>query len=130
MKVETDAGIQTRMFYFKDPKGQGGDWQGVSAASWDIIGGGRGGPVRGGSMKVVTTKLKPGYIRRNGVPYSANAVLTEYFDRTNEPGGESHLIVTTTVEDPAYLAQPYLTSTPFKKQADASGWNPTSCAAK
>jgi len=33
-------------------------------------------------------------------------------------------------QDPAYLAQPYLTSTPFKKQADASGWNPTPCAVK
>jgi hypothetical protein len=84
MKVETDAGEQTRMFYFKDPKGSGGDWQGVSSASWDVIGGGRGGPVRGGSLKVVTTKLKAGYLRKNGVPYSDKTVLTEYYDRTND----------------------------------------------
>jgi len=130
MKVETDAGTQTRMFYFKDPKGQGNDWQGVSAASWDIIGGGRGGPVRGGSLKVVTTKLKAGYLRKNGVPYSDKTVLTEYYDRTNEPNGDSWLVVTTVVDDPTYLNQPFITSTHFKKQADQSGWNPTPCSAR
>lgn len=130
MKVETDAGTQTRMFYFKDPKGAGNDWQGVSQASWDVIGGGRGGPVRGGSLKVVTTKLKAGYLRKNGVPYSDKAVLTEYYDRTNEPNGDSWLIVTTIVDDPMYLNQPFITSTHFKKQNDQSGWNPTPCTAR
>jgi hypothetical protein len=131
MKVETDAGTQTRLFHFAgSPAGPGGDFQGSSVASWDIIGGGRGGPVRGGSLKVVTTKLKAGYLRKNGVPYSANTVLTEYYDRTNEPNGDSWLIVTTIVDDPMYLNQPFITSTHFKKQADASGWNPTPCAAR
>ena len=130
MKVETDAGTQTRNFYFKDPKGAGGDFQGVSQASWDVIGGGRGGPVRGGSLKVVTTKMKAGYLRKNGVPYSDKAVLTEYYDRTNEPNGDSLLVVTTIVDDPMYLNQPFITSTHFKKQADQSGWNPTPCSAR
>jgi len=131
MKVETDAGTQTRLFHFSgSPVGPGGDWQGSSAASWDVIGGGRGGPVRGGSLKVVTTKLKAGYLRKNGVPYSANTVLTEYYDRTNEPNGDTWLVVTTVVDDPMYLNQPFITSTHFKKQADASGWNPTPCAAR
>jgi hypothetical protein len=131
MKVETDAGTQTRLFHFAgSPAPPGGDFQGSSVASWDIIGGGRGGPVRGGSLKVVTTKIKPGYLRKNGVPYSANTVLTEYYDRTNEPNGDSWLIVTTIVDDPMYLNQPFITSTHFKKQADASGWNPTPCAAR
>lgn len=130
MKVETDAGTQTRLFHFNgSPAGAGGDWQGASAASWEIIGGGRA-PVRGGSLKVVTTKIKAGYLRKNGVPYSANAVLTEYYDRTNEPNGDSWLIVTTIVDDPMYLNVPFITSTHFKKQADASGWNPTPCAAR
>lgn len=131
MKVETDAGTQTRLFNFSgSPASPGGDWQGSSAASWDIIGGGRGGPVRGGSLKVVTTKIKAGYLRKNGVPYSANTVLTEYYDRTNEPNGDTWLVVTTVVDDPMYLNQPFITSTHFKKQADASGWNPTPCAAR
>lgn len=130
LKVETDAGTQTRLFYFGPPRSQGGDWQGVSTASWDIVGGGRGGPVRGGSLKVVTTKMKAGYLRKNGVPYSANTALTENYDRTNEPNGDSWLIVQTIVEDPANLNQPFITSTHFKKQADGSGWAPSPCSAR
>ncbi len=141
LKVETDAGTQTRIFYFGVPRGEGGDWQGVSQASWEfmpgaivVTDGGRAGlgqrDRRGGSLKVVTTKFRSGYLRKNGVPYSANAVLTEYFDRVNEPDGDSHLVVTARVEDPTYLAQPFLMSEHFQKQADASGWNPTPCLAK
>jgi hypothetical protein len=74
--------------------------------------------------------MKPGYLRRNGVPYSANATLTEYFDKIDEPNGDSYLLVTTTVEDPTYLGQPYLTASHFKKQANAAGWNPSACTAK
>ena len=130
LKLEADAGTQTRLFYFGAPQSQGGDWQGVSQASWDVIPGGRGGNVLSGALKVVTTKLRPGYLLRNGVPYSANAALTEYYDRVDEPSGNSYLVITTTVDDPAYLTQPYLTSTHFRKQADASGWNSTACAAR
>ena len=129
LKLETDAGMQTRTFSFGSAQGQGGDWQGVSQASWDMIPAGRG-QTPAGSLKVVTTRLKPGYLRKNGVPYSANAALTELYDRVNEPGGDSYLVITTTVEDPMYLNQPYLTSTHFRKQVDASGWSPTPCAAK
>src|SRR2546422_287831 len=139
LKLETDAGTQTRLFYFGPPQSQGGDWQGVSTASWDYLPAAvtdtlapnRNQPDRqAGSLKVVTTKFKPGYLRKNGVPYSANAVLTEYFDRVTEPNGDSYLVVTSTVEDPTYLNQPLLLSTPFKKQADGSGWKPTPCTAR
>jgi len=130
LKLETDAGMQTRMFYFGTPQSQGGDWQGVSQASWDIVAAGRGQKPNGGSLQVVTTKFKPGYLRKNGAPYSANAVLTEYYDRTEEPNGDSYLVVTTEVRDPMYLTQPYQTSVHFRKQADASGWNPTPCSVK
>jgi hypothetical protein len=74
--------------------------------------------------------LRPGYLRKNGVPYSGNAVLTEYFTRTQETNGDSWLIVTSIVEDAQYLQQPFITSTHFKRQADASGWNPAPCTAK
>ena len=130
LKLETDAGTQTRLFHFGAPQGQGGDWQGVSQASWDTIPGGRGGGQMSGALKVVTNKLKPGYLLRNGIPYSANATVTEYYDRIDEPSGNTYLVITTTVDDPMYLTQPYLTATHFKKQADASGWNPTPCAAR
>jgi len=135
LQIDTDAGKQTRELHFgaePAPTGEAG-WQGYSAASWDSPGGrggGRGGPPAGGSLKVVTTHMKPGYLRKNGVPYSGNAVVTEYMDRTNEPDGLSYLIVTTIVDDPQFLTQPFVTSTHFKKQADAAGWNPTPCEAR
>ena len=81
-------------------------------------------------MKVVTKGMKPGYLRKNGVPYSADAVITEYFDRFDLPGGDALMVVSTEVVDPAYLSQPFWTSTHFKKQRDATGWNPTPCTAR
>ena len=136
LKVEADAGTQTRLFHFGAPQGQGGDWQGVSTASWDRSLSPLGfqffgaPPSSGGSLAAVTTKLKPGYLRKNGVPYSANAVITEYWDRLDVPQGDSLLVVSAEVVDPTYLAQPFWTSTHFKKQSDASGWNPTPCSAR
>jgi hypothetical protein len=134
MRIDTDAGTQTRMFHFgaATPAGGALQWQGDSAAAWEIAGGGRGrgGPPAGGSLKVTTTHMRPGYLRKNGVPYSGNAALTEYYSRTIEPNGDSWLIVTTVVDDPQNLNQPFVTSTHFKKQADASGWNPSPCSAK
>jgi hypothetical protein len=137
LKIETDTGSQTRLLHFDGPKGEGGDWQGVSVAQWDypqspIPARGRGpaGAAAGGSLKVVTTRLRPGYLRKNGVPYGPNTVLTEYFDRFDVPGGESLLVVSQEVVDPENLATPYWTSTHFKRQSDASGWNPTPCSAR
>jgi hypothetical protein len=129
LKIEADAGQQTRTLHFAPASDAGGNWQGVSNALWEMVPAGRGTtPV--GSLKVITTHLKPGYLRKNGVPYSANATLTEYFDRVNELNGDAYLVVTTTVEDPVYLAQPFLTASHFRKQADAKGWNPTACSAR
>ena len=134
LRIDTDAGTQTRLLHFGAPHPPAeASWQGYSAAEWDIIAagrGGRGGPPSGGSLKVMTDHLKAGYLRKNGVPYSANASVEEYFDRTMEPDGNSYLIVTTIVTDPMYLTQPFITSTHFKKQADAAGWHPTPCEAR
>jgi hypothetical protein len=137
IKLETDAGMQTRAFAFRTPRTPSGGWQGVSVAGWDratSVMGARGffaaAPPPGGSLKVVTTGMKPGYLRKNGVPYSASAVMTEYFDRLDLPNGDALLVVSTELVDPAYLTQPFWTSTHFKKQSDASGWNPTPCSAR
>ncbi len=130
LKVETDAGRQTRLFHFDAAKaGPGGDWQGASVANWDVEAGARG-PLPGAGLRVFTTHIKPGYLRKNGVPYSGDVRLTEYYDRVNERDGDTWLIVKTIVEDPAYLTVPFITSTHFKKQADAAGWNPTACTAR
>jgi len=101
LTLETDAGTQTRTFTFGRTPAGAGTLQGASAATWDqpraIFASpipNRGGPqVRGGSLKVVTTNMKPGYLRKNGVPYSANAVMTEYFDRLDVPGGAQNFAV-------------------------------------
>jgi len=132
MKVETEAGSQTRLFTFGAQPQQPAGWQGTSAAFWQPAGGGggrRGGgaPGRGGSLRVVTTNLKPGYLRRNGVPYSANARLTEYYNRANEANGDAFLVVTTLVEDPTYLNTRWVTSTHFKKVPDTTPWTPGPC---
>jgi hypothetical protein len=127
LKIETDAGLQTRLLHFDATKaGAGGDWQGASAANWDVEAGARGA-LPGAGLRVITTHIKPGYLRKNGVPYSANVQLTEYYDRVNEGNGDSWLIVKTIVVDPEYLTVPFITSTHFKKQADSTGWNPTPC---
>jgi hypothetical protein len=132
LKVEAEAGTQTRMFVFGTPPAASGDrtWQGQSAAQWQFPGGRRAGGAGGfGSLKVVTTRIRPGYLQRNGVPYSENAVVTEFFNRTRETNGDQWLIVTTTVEDPQYLAARWTRSSHFKKLPDGAAFNPQSCDA-
>ena len=166
LKIETDAGTQTRLLHFAGTPGGDPSWQGYSAAVWELAGGapGRGGPPppapaggtvtppaggaaapaaggpgrggrggaappRGGSLKVTTTRLKEGYLRKNGVPYSENAVVTEYFDRHTESNGDEWFTVTTIVDDPKYLGQSFITSTHFKKEANGSKWSPSPCKA-
>jgi hypothetical protein len=135
LKVEADAGTQTRIFKFdKLATKNEPSWQGDSIAQWETPGG-RGGGGRGaanaprtGALKVVTTNLKAGYLRKNGVPYSEDATVTEYFDLATERNGDVLLVVTSIVDDPKYLRQPFIVSSQFKKQPDAKGWDPTPCS--
>ena len=135
LKLETDAGTQTRLFRFDaSPAGKSEpSWQGDSTARWESLPAGRGGggvvaAPTGGWLKVTTTNLKAGYLRKNGVPYSEAAALTEYVDLGTLPNGPQILVVTSIVEDSKYLTQPFIVSSQFKKQADASGWEPTPCS--
>jgi hypothetical protein len=84
-------------------------------------------PPARGSLKVVTTNLRPGYLRKNGVPYSERAVVTEYYDRYTMFGND-YLQVVTVVTDPMYLTTPFVVSNQFKREPDASKWNPTPCS--
>jgi hypothetical protein len=74
--------------------------------------------------------MKPGYYWHNGVPYSGNAVMTEYFRVQKLPDNSQWLVFSEMVEDPEYLTQPYIVTYDFKKMADGSKWNPTPCSAK
>jgi hypothetical protein len=147
LKIETDAGTQTRMLYFDGRAATGPrTWQGHSNATWEFAGqqggadrnnipSGRGrsgaeprNSSQGGSLKVVTTNVRAGHLRKNGVPYSENASIEEYFDRLTYPNGDVILMVRTAIEDPLYLQLPFLTSSNFKRERDGSKWKPTPCA--
>jgi len=131
LKIETDAGRQTRLLRFGAVPDSGEpSWQGVSRAQWLPQGGGFGRPPTGGSLKVVTTTLKEGYVRKNGVPYSEKTVLTEFFDILQEPDGSQWLVVKTIIDDPVYHSESPITSSNFRKQNDRAGWDPQPCTAR
>ena len=104
LEIQADAGRQTRLLHFGAPPAVAAEpsWQGTSVAEWLLHR--SGAQVVNGSLKIVTTGAKAGYLRKNGVPYSANAVVTEYFDLLEHPDDSKWLVVKTIVEDPQYLA--------------------------
>jgi hypothetical protein len=142
LKIETDYGQQVRLLHFtgQPAADMKPSWQGYSAARWEPggqvdpsaipLGVGSRIPPRSRSMTVVTTNLRPGYLRKNGIPYSAKTTLREYYDLFTEPNGDTWFMVMTIVDDPVYLRRPFVTTTHFKKQADASGWSPEPCTAR
>ena len=121
LRVDSDAGMQTRLFHFNSQPSVPGErtWQGYSTAQW-----------QGSALKIATTNMRSGYLRKNGVPYSENALVTEYFDVAPLPGGGQVLLITTVVDDPQYLRLPFIVSSQFKKEADGSKWDPAPCTAK
>jgi hypothetical protein len=141
LKLETDAGQQTRLFRFAPPGGTAvtsameRTWQGSSTAEWVKqpqsrglgFGGRSGAGASGGTLKVVTTQMKAGYLRKNGVPYSEDATVTEYYNRHSGPGDLEWFTVTSVVEDPKYLTQPFITSSSYRREADNSKWKPSPC---
>ena len=142
LRIDADQGTQTRLLHFGGtaPASEPATWQGYSAAQWEKPVRGSGSPqsglgatregANGRSLEVVTTHLRPGYLRKNGPPYSANVVLKEFFDVSNERNGDTWFAVTTIIEDPQYLAEPFVTSTNFKKERDGATWSPTPCSAR
>ena len=147
LRIDTDAGMQTRLLHFSteghrpllsmmlDGANMESSWQGYSVAEWENILIDRQTnliaytrtALPGGTLKVITTQLKEGYLRPNGVPYSDGAVLTEYFNRFTTPDGNEWFVVTSIVDDPKYLLTPYVTSSHFRREPDDSKWNPTPC---
>ncbi|HEY9462560.1 MAG TPA: hypothetical protein VIR54_05685 [Vicinamibacterales bacterium] len=127
LRIDTDAGTQTRLLRFTARASSSQSrpsWQGKSSARWERV----AAPDRGGSLRVVTTNMLPGYLRKNGVPYSERATVTEHFDVAPLPDGGTLLLVTSIVEDPVYLNGPYVVSPHFRKEPDGSKWDPTPCS--
>jgi hypothetical protein len=151
LRMDTDSGTQTRLFHFggSAPSNDPPSWQGYSLATWEgdervDTRDGQGGPIQDAAgklipgrvthqadyLKVVTSNLRPGYLQKNGVPYSANVALEEDFDTFPDPySGNTWLTVTAVINDPQYLIEPLFTHAHFKKLPDNSGWDPTPCRA-
>jgi hypothetical protein len=147
LKIESDAGQQTRLLQFarpgaplvmSPPPGTPRTLQGYSVAEWLRAGGAQdaflersvgaaGGTQRWGSLKVTTRNMSQGWLRRNGVPYSENTVVTEHFTRFTHPEAGDWFVVTTIVEDPTYLTQPFITSSNFRKEPNDAKFSPSPC---
>ncbi|MAM70959.1 MAG: hypothetical protein CMP91_07465 [Gammaproteobacteria bacterium] len=143
LKIEYDNGEQTRLLHFDETPAADTErsWQGHSIAEWVRaetfargigffgVGGGLGDIT--GPLQITTTRLREGYLRKNGVPFSENAVLTEYivWRRDTETGDEWFSLVSA-VDDPQYLRGLYIRSSEFRKEADDSMWSPRPCSAR
>jgi hypothetical protein len=127
LKLEYEAGNQTRLFHFGSSSAPAAppSWQGVSVAEWKYT----AVPPRSGELKVVTNHLRAGYLRKNGVPYSANTTMTEYYHRMTTPNGDAWLTIVSQVTDPENLPQPFVLSTHFKKLPDGAAFTPEPCSA-
>ncbi len=132
LKIDTDAGMQTRLLRFKpaaEDASQAPSWQGYSAAQWLL----HPRPAAAaqapsfGSIEVVTDRMLPGLLRKNGIPYSSGARMTEYWEVDSEADEVQWLIITTELEDPEYLRGTYIFNSIFRKEADGSGWDPAPC---
>ena len=141
LKVESDFGMQARLFHFGDHKSSAGPatWQGDSAAAWELSRGagmaagrgrdnGRG--TRFGDLKITTTHVRPGYLRKNGIPYGANVRVTEYWDWVKDPDGVGRIMITQQIDDPEYLFRSWVATYNFKQEPNAQKWNPTPCSSR
>ena len=113
MLIRLELEAQERRIYLDGRPWPGGEltWQGHSV-----------GYVEGDALIVTTTHMKPRYIRRNGVPHSEDAVMTEYFVVTG-----AYLTLTTVIDDPLYLTEPLVRSVSFKRLADDYEWADYTC---
>jgi hypothetical protein len=73
-------------------------WGGFATGKWD-----------GDMLTVTVTHLKEGYIRRNGLPRSDKATVTEHWIRHGD-----FLTIVTIVNDPVYLTEPFIRSTDYQ----------------
>ena len=63
----------------------------------------------GNTLKITTTHLKTSYLRRNGLPRSDEATLTEYFIRHGD-----RLTWVSIVDDPVYLTEPFVRTSDYE----------------
>jgi len=142
LKLDIDNGMQTRLFHFGQKEPQGArSWQGWSFARWELSGSTErqmvfgdtktslGEVKRQGSLHVDTSNLRAGYLRKNGVPFSEGAFMTEYYNLVVEEDGNQYLVIQTYVADPRYLNAHFVRTLQFKREPDTSKRAPVPCSA-
>jgi len=72
-------------------------WSGFSTGKWE-----------GNTLVITTTHLKEGYLRRNGIPFSDQATMTEYWMRHG-----NYFTVLMILRDPIYLTEPFIQTTDY-----------------
>ena len=138
LQIDTDAGTQTRLLHFNSQMSAASvapSLQGHTVAGWF----GREGAPEGdrnadqndpnAARYVVasTSRLTPGYLLKNGVPYSASMTMEEHFYTFSEPNGDEWLVVSAIISDPEFLARDHVTVNQFKRESNGRGWDPTPC---
>ena len=103
IKMYTSTYEQTRTIWMDGRPHPGPNaphtWMGFSTGRWD-----------GDMLIVETTHIKQGWIRRNGVPMSDRARMTEYVVKRGDMVTHAFVLV-----DPIYLAEPLVKSQEFFK---------------
>ena len=81
------------------PAGAAHTWMGFSTGKWE-----------GNTLTVLTTHMKRGDLRRNGLPVSDEATLVEHFVRHGE-----YMMHMSAITDPVYLTEPFIRTQAFRK---------------
>ena len=141
LRIDTDEGTQTRLLHFASapPASEQPSLQGWSSARWEPPMRGSAPPepfsvgtqpragTQGRALEVTTSQLRPGYLRANGIPFSDQVELTEYFNTFREPSGTEWFVVTTVIRDPVYLVGPFVTTSNFKREPTGAKFRPVPC---
>jgi hypothetical protein len=139
LRVQTDAGMQTRLLRFKPDAAAASvpaSWQGQSKATWLMHVTSDPGPQYSpadeghfGTLKVTTGNMLAGLLRKNGVAYSEHSDLTEYWDVQQDPvTKKEYLLVTGSLHDPDLLRANFNYVATFERESDRSKWDPTPCS--
>ena len=107
IKIELEMGRERKIYLDGRPAPEGPPTDmGHSVGVWE-----------GDMLTVTTTNMTEKYIRRNGVPNSEQAVMTEHFVRHGD-----YITLINIIEDPVYLNEPLIRSISYRKRNDEFKW--------
>jgi hypothetical protein len=106
IKIELEMGRERKIYLDGRPAEGPPTEMGHSVGVWN-----------GDMLTVTTTNMTEKYIRRNGVPNSEQAVMTEHFIRH-----DNYITLISIIEDPVYLTEPLIRSVSYRKRDDEFKW--------